>query len=161
MSKTSVLAAAAGLPKLTTDLHPEEMPPIYCMQTMGVCMEPVYPEGCKLLFSSSEPYRYGDDVAVFLRPECVRPGEHQIIVKRLVVAPRHGFWRRDYISNGNIAPTIIVEMLNPRKMLYIEPANVMGVHKCLGLVPEGHRTFKVSDDWVRQQAASRATEEAL
>src|SRR5215213_3195328 len=104
MPKT-IQAAAEGMPKIKTTLHPSEMPPTYCMQAMGTCMEPVYPDGSKLLFSSLEPYRYGDDVAIYFRPECVRQGDHQILIKRLVMAPRREFWLGTTRSTiGNLGP---------------------------------------------------------
>jgi hypothetical protein len=159
MPKT-IQAAAEGMPKINTDLHPNELPPTYCMQAIGTCMEPVYPDGSKLLFSSTEPYRHGDDVAIYFRPECVRPGEHQILIKRLVMAPRREFWlgnSRDTI--GNLGATMLVEMLNPRGMIQFDPTSILGIHKCLGLVPATMKTFKVSDDWVREEHRARHARE--
>jgi hypothetical protein len=142
----TIQAAAEGMPKRTTTLHPAGLPERYCMQAEGTCMEPVYMDGSKLLFSNVEPYRYGDDVAIWLRPECVRPGEHQILIKRLVMAPRREFWFSNSRNTiGNLPATVLVEMLNPRRIIQFDPTAILGIHKCLGLVPAGMKTFKISD----------------
>lgn len=154
----TIQAAAEGMPKLTTSLHPDQMPEQYCMQAMGTCMEPVYPDGSKLLFSSTERYRYGDDVLLWFRPEFVQPGEHQLLIKRLVVAPRLEYWSGAKTKTGNIAPTVIVEMLNPRRMLHFHVEAIMGIHKCLGLVPASMKTYKVKDEDFMQPSHARELE---
>ena len=158
MPKT-IQAAAEGMPKRTTTLHPAELPERYCMQTEGNCMEPVYPDGSKILISSIESYRYGDDVAIFLRPECVKPGKHQVLIKRVVIAPRREFWLGNSKATiANLAPTVVLEMLNPQTMLQLDPSTILGMHRCLGLVPADIKTRKEPDEWFREQARARELE---
>jgi hypothetical protein len=163
MPKTSVEAAGEAMPasKVTFDWHPDQLPETYAMQAEGKCMEPLFRHGQKLMFSRSAPWRSGDVVVLFKRPEVIQPGEHQAIVKRLVLTPGRTFWTDPANhKRGNLAPIVIVEMLNPRKILYIDPAHLLGIHKCLGPVPEGQHTVKRDHAWVMQQAHMRAILEA-
>jgi hypothetical protein len=136
--------------KITTTLHPEELPEHYAMDCEGTCLEPMVMDGTKLLFSRDERYMPGDLVALYFRPEIVKPGEHQVLVKKLVLGVPHRFWKDPSCNAGsNIKPVVIVEMLNPRKMIYINPDALLGIHKCLGPVPADMTTYKVTEDEVR------------
>ena len=54
--------------------------------------------GAKLMFSRDERYRTGDFVLLHKRPEFVAPGEHQMIVKRLVVSTvTREYWQPGWI----------------------------------------------------------------
>lgn len=128
------------------------LPDTYCMICEGKCLEPVYLDGCRLHFSRTEVCKPGDYVALFLRPECVRPGEHQILVKRLVLSSVGAeYWNAPdtWVNRGGLAPVVIVEMHNPDRTLYLHPRNLLGMHKCLGELPAHMKPFKVSDDEVR------------
>ena len=132
MPNNTVRANGGAMPKsqnLTTTLLPDELPETYCMECEGTCLEPFVMDGTKLLFSRDECYKPGDLVCLFFRPEVVKPGEHQLLVKKLVLAPPHRFWKDPSCNAGsNIKPVVIVEMLNPRKMLYINPDALLGIH---------------------------------
>lgn len=147
-------ATGEALPtRLTTTLHPDEFPQRYSMICDGKCLEPEVSDGTKLLFSRDERYRPGDLVCLIIRPELVKPGEHQLLVKKLVLGPPHAFWRDPSCNaSSNIKPTVIVEMLNPRKMLYIRPDALLGIHKCLGPVPASMKTYVASDEEIRAAA---------
>lgn len=138
--------------KITTTLHPDEFPPLYAMICDGNCLEPVFANGVKLFFSRSERYRVGDFVALHKRPEFVRPGDHQIIVKQLVLAPPPAFWQPDYVNDTGLKPIVIVDMRNPFRRFYIDPDKLLGIHKCLGIVPPDRLvTGVLSDEEVRTQ----------
>lgn len=64
-----------------------KLPELYAMICEGSCMEPEFANGDVLLFNKDEPFSSGDLVALYLRPELVRPGQCQAAVKRLVLAP--------------------------------------------------------------------------
>lgn len=154
MLNLAVRAAGEAMPaakKITTTLHPDEFPPEYAMICDGTCLEPVYPDGVKLMFSRDERYRTGDFVLLHKRPEFVAPGDHQMIVKRLVIAPPREYWQPGWINNTGLKPTVIVEMLNPFKLLYIDPARLLGIHKCIGPVPADRTTRILSDADVRRE----------
>ncbi|MBB3610955.1 S24 family peptidase [Rhizobium sp. BK602] len=138
------------------DLHPDELPDTYVMTGDGTCMEPEIMDGTKLLFSRTERYKHGDAVALFRRREFTAPGEHQILIKKLIYAPRSEYWTDPAnFRGGNIVPMVLVEMLNPRAILQFHPDSLLGIHKCLGPVPVGHKTHKISDDELRQLAAGK------
>lgn len=157
MSAQSSSVAPASARKLTTTLHPDEFPPEYAMICDGKCLEPVYMDGAKLMFSRDERYRTGDFVMLHKRPEFVVPGDHQMIVKRLVIAPTREYWQPGWTNRSGLAPTVVVEMLNPRRILYIDPAKLLGIHKCVGLVPEDRLSTRIlSDDDVRREYPVKA-----
>lgn len=159
MPKPSFRAAGEAMPaakKITTNLHPDEMPATYAMICDGTCLEPVYSHGAKLLFSRTERYRSGDFVLLFKRPELVRPGDHQMIVKKLILAPPFGYWSDPSVNEGsNIQPIVIVEMLTPARKLYINPDHLLGIHKCLGPVPADMGTYRATDEEIKADAARR------
>jgi hypothetical protein len=147
------------MPGLTFDYHPDDLPETYVMTGDGRCLEPEIMDGTKLLFSRVEPYKPGDFVAIFKRREFTAPGEHQILVKKLVFAPGPRFWSKpDEYEKGNIAPVVIARMLNPDRALSFDTSTLLGIHKCLGPLPKGMRTHKISDDEVRMQAQVRNRE---
>lgn len=62
----------------------------------------------------------------------------------------HAYWRNpDCNAASNIKPTVVVEMLNPRKMIYINPAALLGIHKCLGPVADNQQTYIATDEDIR------------
>lgn len=147
---------------LLFDHHPNDLPDVYAMVGAGSCLEPEIMDGTKLLFSRTERYKHGDAVALFRRREFTPPGEHQILIKKLIYAPRSEYWTDPAnFRGGNIVPMTIVEMLNPRTILQFHPDALLGIHKCLGPVPEGHRTIKRDDNWIREQAAARQRKRVL
>jgi hypothetical protein len=158
-------AAGEAMPidkKLTTSLHPNQLPERYVMVADGHCLEPQISDGAKLLLSRVDPYEAGDFVAIFKKPEFTVPGDHQVLIKRLIFAPRQKFWENPANHpRADVQSMVIADMFNPPQVLYFNPSHLLGIHKCLGLVPEGMKTHKVSDDWVRQQAKARTLEETF
>lgn len=75
----------------------------------------------------------------------------------MVFAPPHSFWQgdADACAGWEIEPLVVVEMLNPRRSLQLNPNKLLGIHKCLGPVPAGMETYKVSDDEFRKARAKR------
>lgn len=143
---------SAQLP-LTTTILPDEMPDKYVMICDGLCLEPEIRDGQKLLFSRNELYKTGDFVVIFLKPELVPKGNHQMLVKKLIIAPPPAYWGDRLNRGSNIAPVVIVEMLNPHKIMYFNPNSLLGLHKCLGPVPVGLKTHRVTAREVKADAA--------
>jgi len=145
-----------ALPNRFLNYHPDDLPDVYVMASEGKCLEPEIMDGAKLMFSRIDAYKPGDLVAIFKKREFTVPGDHQVLVKRLILAPHKRFWQdpKSY-DGGNIAPIVIAEMLNPRKLLHFDVAGLLGIHKCIGPVPQGYKTFKVTDNWLRDQARQR------
>lgn len=144
--------------RLTFDIHPRDFPDLYCMTAEGACLDPQIMDGSKLMFSRTEQYKPGDFVAIFKRPEFVAPGEHQVVIKKLVIAPRAEYWTdpANFRGIGNLGAVVIAQMFNPGRVLYFDPDTLQGIHKCLGPVPEGQRTHIIKDDEVRRRATERS-----
>lgn len=141
------------------DHHPSTLPDVYALTCEGKCMEPLIADGSKLLFSRIEPYRSGDLVLIFKKREHTVPGDHQMVVKRLFWAPPIEYWDAPEKWPYGRGSVVLAEMLNPATRLAFNADALLGIHKCLGPVPEGHKTYKVDDAWIREQARLRSTAE--
>ena len=118
---------------LPVPLDPNELPEIYGMMISGDCLLPEIEDGAVMKFSKSEPYKPGDFVLVYRRPELVKPGALPGMLKRLVVAPPP--WVTfPYRENpkSELRALLIAEQLNPRAQFAIPCADLVAVHKCLG-----------------------------
>ena len=173
MPNLSVPAAARGLPaanvfsssvrptpplppseqpeKLITTLAPWEGPEQFSMVGCGVCMQPEIIDGTPLLFDRTAPVRAGDIVAVWLRPECTPPGEHQILIKRLVRGLPLGM---TLPGNRSSLASIRVRMLNPYREWEIPVRFLLGLIRCMGPVPAHVRRIRLSDDEMRRAVAA-------
>jgi hypothetical protein len=149
--------------RLTFDIHPNDFPDVYVMTGDGVCLEPHIMDGTKLFFSRTARYKSGDFVAIFKRPEFVAAGEHQVVIKKLIIAPRAEYWTAPakFLGAGNLGAVVIAQMFNPGRVLHFDPDGLLGIHKCLGPVPAGHKTYMISDEEVLEQAAHRRRRERL
>lgn len=172
MPNVTVPAAARGLPtakvfssirptpplppseqpeRLTTTLAPWEGPEQFSMVGCGVCMQPEIMDGTPLLFDRTAPVRTGDIVAVWLRPECTPPGEHQILIKRLVRGLPLGM---TLPGNRSSSASIRVRMLNPYREWEIPVRFLLGLIRCMGPVPAHVRRIRLSDDEMRRAVAA-------
>lgn len=135
--------------KLTTSLMPWEGPDRYCVVGAGVCMSPEIEDGTPLVFDRREPCRVGDIVGIWFRPECTPPGQHQILIKRLVRGlPEH----MALPGNRTSSASIRVQMLNPFREWDIPARRLLGLVRCVGPVPEGVKRIRMTDDQVRAAA---------
>lgn len=145
---------AEAMFKRRTDLHPDECPEVYAMQCEGHCLTPVFMDGAKLKFSKSEPYRNGDYVAIWIKPEFVPEGDHQVIVKRLVMAPPAEYFRRGPSMYVGCKPVLLAEFHYPHhQRIRFDPEKIMGIHKCLGEVTQP--TTKVRTDALKGEHSMR------
>ena len=148
MPKTTVsadggaLSVASPEPERHLIVDPLDLPDRYAMIFEGVCSEPEIVDGTHLLFDKHEPFGAGDLVVLFRRPELVQPGQHQAIVRRLIIFPPPWVsfpWREN--PKSEVRAFVIVEQVNPRRQYAILCADLLAIHKCLGPVPEGMRTY--------------------
>lgn len=149
MPNLAVRSTGEAMPaaKRAFNFHPDQLPPEYAMIAEGDCLLPAIPSGTKLLFSRAEPCRPGDYVVLYIRPDLVQPGDHQATVKRLKVAPPPwATFGED--KGGETAGVVIVEMFNPPRLIIFKTADLQGMHRCLGPVPETIRTYMMTDDEV-------------
>jgi hypothetical protein len=137
--------------KRTTILLAKEMPERYCMRIEGNCLEPIFFDEDPMLIDSKADVSNGDFVAIWRRRDLVKPGEHQIIIKRLI---------RFDVVNGKWSA--IVEMLNPQVWFAIPYRSIEAIHRCVGLVPKNMKRYRVTDEkWLgkREFETRRAIKE--
>ncbi|MBZ9683130.1 S24 family peptidase [Mesorhizobium sp. CO1-1-2] len=121
------IADADGLAWMSTPMHrgrsprgnpalsPEDYPDQFCMRADGSCCEPEISDGGYVLVDKTRPYKRGDFVCIYRDPATVAKGDHVIKVKRLV---------EDYPA------AMVVEMLNPPRLLFVDKAKVTAVYFC-------------------------------
>ncbi len=118
--------------------HPDTMPDRYVVHCLGTCLEPDITDGTPVLVEKHGKIAPGDLVVLFFKPEHAPAGKYQAILKRLVMAPPPYVsfpWREH--PESDVHALIIVEMLNPHKQFAYKCEYLLGVHKCIGRVPEG------------------------
>lgn len=126
---TVPLVGSMAAPKLVTDVDPNDFPDEYAMVCQGTCLEPEVPDGTCLMFDKREPVCAGDLVVLYFRPELVAPGQHQGIVKRLVldVPPWVRFPYGDH-PDSNVQALITAEQTNPHRRYAIKAASLLAIH---------------------------------
>ena len=146
-------AALAGI-SLSTARRPVA-PPIadlsafpdeYAMRVTGTCMEPLLLEKTKVVFSKTAQWKVGDIVAVWIRPEVLRPGDLQASVKKLTMAPPfyvRSFPFKDH-PESDVAAVICVESLNPRRRLIAQCADILAIHKLVATVNVGEEIMSAA-----------------
>lgn len=119
-------------------LRPEDMPDRYELTIAGACCEPAFKDGSLIEVSRSEKAQPGDFIVLFLDPAKLKPGVSQVQLKRLVLGVPQTFWDDPgtWAERSNIAPMMLVEMLNPARTLSIKPSILLGYHKVIGVLPE-------------------------
>lgn len=87
--------------------------------------------------AKDEAYGVGDLVVLFLRPEIVPSGKLNVSLKRLVMAPPP--WVKDFPYHDHpkseVAAILMVQQDNPKRTFPVQCSHLLGVHRCLGLVP--------------------------
>lgn len=108
-------------------------------------MEPIFFDDDPLLIDTTKAPALDDFVAVWRRRELVRPGEHQIIVKRLLC-----------FGKINEAESVMLEMLNPQVRIVLPLSGIEAIHTCLGRVPNETKRVKFTDEEFLPSEARRA-----
>jgi hypothetical protein len=96
-------------------------------------MAPAINEGDAVTMDKRLPFKAGDLVAIYLRPELVQPGQIGVGVKRLAlnVAPYVKFPRREH-PDSNVAAVVIFEQDNPPRQYAVRADRILAIHRCLG-----------------------------
>jgi hypothetical protein len=119
-------------------LDPATLPDYYAMVCDGACLAPVVCDGAVVAISKTDKPRQGDFIAVWFRPEFVKPGEHQVIFKRMFLdlpGIVEGFPYEGSPNPDAAMPALVIEMFNPEKKFPIPCNMVMAIHKAVGLLP--------------------------
>lgn len=116
MSMATPLRRSPGANIRNPALAPEHYPDKFCMRADGNCCEPEIMDGGYVLVDKNRPYKRGDFVCIYRNPATVAKGDHVIKVKRLV---------------ENYPHALVVEMLNPPQMIFIDKEReVKAVYFC-------------------------------
>jgi hypothetical protein len=141
--------------KRHSTLDPSELPDFYAMVCQGTCLEPAIPDGSCLSFTTTEPPKAGDLAVFHRRASAVQPGEHQALVKRMLTAKPVPCFHEEW---DGVQPAYIAEMDNPRSRLVFPAADIISIHKCLGITPSSVKRLKVSDEELRALHRARVTQ---
>lgn len=125
----------SAVPDFITD--PSALPEIYAMICAGDCMSPEIKDGEAVGFLRDAPIERGDLAAFFFKPELVPPGQLQVAIKRVLIAPPPWveFPYREH-PDSEVRAVVIAEQINPYKQYSIPCTHLLGIHKCLGVMPE-------------------------
>ncbi|CAM3134958.1 hypothetical protein SPAN111604_05555 [Sphingomonas antarctica] len=130
----------------------DDMPDYYASVCKGRCLEPEYMDGCTLAFTKKGKPKTGEYVCLWFKPEKVPHGEHQCMVKRVVMALpdectfpfNAGLW-------VNAVPFMIVEMLNPPRQFPVKASDLLGIHRMLGEVDhDGQGMARLPRSWMEE-----------
>ena len=97
-------------------------------------------------FSRVDPYRRGDFVVIYRRPELVKPGGFQAAVKRLVFAPPPFVkfpWREN--PRSEVRALVGLEQLNPARSWWVPCDELLAIHKCLGVAKNEELRFPIRE----------------
>ncbi len=92
-------------------------PAVYAIVAHGECMSPQLKDGEPVIISSVAPYGPGDTIVIHFKPETVKPGDFEAIVKVLV---------------DDAGPSLICDQLNPPLTHRVPWERIGSIHKVLG-----------------------------
>ena len=123
-------------PPPPTDIDPADLPDLYAMIIDGNCLEPMVAHGSWCAFDKRAAPERGGLVVLWKRPELVRPGESQAMVKRLVTVPPPWvtFPHRKH-PNSTVDALVIVEQLNPAQQFAVRCETLVAIHKLVDVRP--------------------------
>jgi hypothetical protein len=117
-------------------IDPAQVPERYALIVQGDCMAPLHRDGDVVTADKRAPYEAGDLVVIYIKPELVKPGRCNAMLKRLVSIPHWAttFPFKDHPESEVIA-IATVETLNPPRRLHYRCADVLAIHRCTGAAP--------------------------
>jgi Peptidase S24-like len=123
----------AKLPHLFSHAEIKTLPKEFALRVNGDCMVPEIGHGAIVHVNRSGPIKVGDIVVIWRRPELVKPGESQCMMKRLTLAvpPFVTFPHKDH-PDSNALPVLCVHQENPPRGYYIKCSDVIALHRVIG-----------------------------
>ena len=99
-------------------------------------MWPEMANGDTIYFDKNEEPKVGDIVVMFKRPELVKEGELQAMIKRLMtgIPPWVKFPYQDH-PDFNVKAIIMVKAENPPRQYVVHCDQLCAIHKCIDHVP--------------------------
>lgn len=107
-----------------------EIPDVFAMRLSGDCLSPLLNDGDEVVFERAGRPEAGELCIFIMRPELVRPGGMQCIVKRLAMAipPYVTFpWQEN--PRSEVHALVVAEQLNPPRQYMMKCESLLGVHR--------------------------------
>ena len=112
------------------------LPDRYAMPVIGDCLAPEVPDGALVMVDKTALYKVGDLVIVFRRGAA--PGDQpRAMVKRLLMAPPPWVKAFPFCDHpqSDVLALVGLEQVNPPRRFTMRCADVLAIHKCLGVAP--------------------------
>jgi hypothetical protein len=117
-------------------IDPAQVPERYALIVQGDCMAPLHRDGDVVTADKSATYARGDLVVIYIKPELVKPGRCNAMLKRLVSIPH---WAATFPFSDHPESEIVaiasVETLNPPRRIHFRCSDILAVHRCTGAAP--------------------------
>jgi hypothetical protein len=110
-------------------LKPSEFEDEYALIADGDCLSPAIEHDAVVAASKIERPNVGDFVAIWFKPEFVKAGQHQAVVKLLSqqLPPSLSFE-----PGSNVEPAVVVYQLNPTRRFVFKAEAIEAVHRVIG-----------------------------
>jgi hypothetical protein len=119
-------------------IDPAQVPERYALIVQGDCMAPLHRDGDVVTADKSATYARGDLVVIYIKPELVKPGRCNAMLKRLVSIPH---WAATFPFSDHPESEIVaiasVETLNPPRRIHFRCSDILAMHRCTGAAPVG------------------------
>jgi hypothetical protein len=117
-------------------IDPAQVPDRYVLIVQGDCMAPLHRDGAAVIADKHAPYKAGDLVVIYIKPELVKPGRCSAMLKRLVSIPH---WATSFPFSDHPESAVIaiasVETLNPPRRIHYRCEDILAIHRCTGAAP--------------------------
>jgi hypothetical protein len=126
------------LPRLFSHAEIMALPQEFALRVNGDCMAPEINHGAIVHVNKSGPIKVGDIVVIWRRPDLVKPGESQCMMKRLTLSVPSfvTFPHKDH-PQSNALPILCVHQENPPRGYSIKCSDVIALHLVIGpIAPE-------------------------
>jgi hypothetical protein len=128
-------------------IDPAQVPDRYSLIVRGDCMAPLHRDGDVVTADKSATYAAGDLVVIYIKPELVKLGRCNAMLKRLVSIPH---WATSFPFSDHPESAVIaiasVETLNPPRRIHYRCEDILAIHRCAGAAP-------VEITWVSPRAS--------
>jgi len=125
-------------PTLLPFIDPETLENVFCLTVDGACLEPLIPDGSRVVIKRSETFAVNDVVCIWFKRDVIFSGGHRCWVKRLTMKIPH-FVKFPFVDapGSDLSPMVFTEQLNPPQRLAIPCSQVHAVNKVIGYFPAG------------------------
>ena len=135
---------SAALAAQPAPLDPNSFTGFYGMVIYGSCMEPAFPNNAIAKVCSDKPYKQGDVVVAWIRPELLKPGSAPALIKRVVMMPPpwvKAFPYKEHPDSEALAMVMLGQDDRPDEMIPMRCSYLLAIHKVVGLLKPDECSF--------------------